>query len=138
MKRVAVLLISIAGLTIGCGGNVFSLEVGQCFNDPESFVEVSDVSVVDCGESHDNEVYHLFDLTGDDFPGETQAQDLASAGCLDAFAPYVGLDYESSSLAIGYLAPSEQSWKGDDREVVCFLYDLAGAKLAGTMRNAAI
>ena len=117
-------------------GNVFSLEVGQCFNDPEATDEISDVAIVDCGEPHNNEVFHLFDIPGDDFPGADVVLDLASQGCIDAFDSYVGTPYLDSALEIFPIYPTEDSWnRGDDREVVCGLYDLTSNEMTGSARN---
>lgn len=138
MKRLAIMMFTLAGLvgvTTACQGNVFSLEVGQCFNDPDAFTEVSDVEVVDCGEPHDNEVYHLFDLPDGDFPGATTVQQLANEGCLGAFEGYVGTTYDISLWEVGLLQPTSETWDQGDQEVVCFLFDLNGEQLAGSARN---
>ncbi len=117
-------------------GNVFSLEVGQCFNDPDETGEISDVAIVDCAETHNNEVFHLFDIPGDDFPGTDAVLELASQGCIGAFDAYVGTPYLDSAFEIFPIYPTEDSWnRGDDREVVCGLYDLTTNEKVGTARN---
>ncbi|HDH03663.1 MAG TPA: hypothetical protein ENH15_05405 [Actinobacteria bacterium] len=121
------------------GGNVFDLAVGTCFNDGDlSEVEITDVPVVDCAEPHDNEVYYLFDMADGLFPGVDQVSATAFEGCVAAFDSYVGLDYASSELVATFLAPSSGSWEEDDREVVCFLYQIDLDKLTGTMRDSGI
>lgn len=140
MRRLVILLLAIAGLTTGClgGGNVFSLSAGDCFNDPDTFGEVSDVELVDCGDPHDNEVYALFDIAADDYPGDAAVQDEAAEGCLAAFEGYVGRDYQSSSLDISALTPTSESWDQGDKEVVCFLFDLNFEPLPASARNSGI
>ena len=81
MKRL-LLVILVFGLGVtatACGddGNVFSLEVGTCFDDPESLTEVSDVPIVECTEPHDTEVYHLFDMPDGDVPGDAAVNQAA-------------------------------------------------------------
>lgn len=139
MKRLAALLILIAALATSCqAGNVFSLSPGDCFNDPSATDEVSDVEIVDCTEPHDNEVYSTFDIPGSDFPGVASVQSSAADGCTDAFDAYVGRDYFSSSLEISALTPTDQSWDQGDREVVCFLFDLNGARLTTSVKGTGI
>jgi hypothetical protein len=72
----------------GGQGNVFSLEVGQCFDDPDVVAaEIIDVIIVDCSSPHDNEVYAAFDLAGTVFPGVDEVFDAAHRGCEDRFSP---------------------------------------------------
>lgn len=130
----------LAALAAGCSsGNVFSLDPGTCFDDVAQFTsadggdEVEDVPVVDCAEPHDNEVFATFDLEGDTFPGDEAIATRADQGCRDRFEDYVGRDYASSRFVATHLVPTQQSWDArDDREVVCFLYDIDLAKLEGS------
>ena len=135
MKRFAVLLIALVTFATACQGNVFSLSVGDCFNDPDSGDEVANVEMVECGESHDNEVFAAFDIPGDIFPGQAAAQQDADRGCSDRFEPYVGTDYLDSSLLFSFLTPSDASWDQGDREVLCFLYDINGGALTTSVKG---
>ncbi len=126
-------------LVAACGeGNVFSLDVGQCFEDPGAASEVSDVKTVDCETPHDLEVYALFDIEGDDFPGESAVEESAVQGCYLRFSDYVGRDYETSMLDFSWLVPTSQSWGQGDREVVCTLYDLGEQPLTGSMKDSGV
>ena len=125
-------------IAVACSqGNVFDLEVGQCFNSPGAAddFEVSDVPIVDCEQPHANEVYALFDLPDGEYPGLSSVQDSAAEGCLERFQGYVGRDYATSSLGIGSVYPTSDSWNTSDREIVCTLTDFAGGLLTGTMRD---
>ena len=137
MRRLAIILLAVAGLATACTeGNVFSLDVGDCFQDPDQFGEVTDVEIVDCSEAHDNEVYHLFDLPEGDFPGNATVSTLADEGCSEAFDGYVGIAYAQSRFVYTTLSPTEESWdRADDREVVCFLFDINLERLTGSARN---
>jgi hypothetical protein len=42
--------------------------------------------------------------------------------CKGAFESFVGTTYNSSTLFIYFLAPTENTWSGGDREVICSLY----------------
>ena len=139
MKRLIVLLIALSAFATAClGGNVFSLTAGDCFDDPDTFSEVTDVKMVDCTEPHDNEAYATFDLSDSSYPGDLAVQTEGSVGCLDRFDAYVGRDYASSALDFSMLLPTSQSWDQGDQEVVCFLYDINGAKLSTSARNSGL
>ncbi len=139
MKRMIAVLIGTAVLTAACSaGNVFELEVGQCFNDPDDFEVVSNVEMLDCSEPHDNEVYYLYDMTQDDFPGAAAVQDLVQIECIAKFDSYVGSEYLTSSLDIGAFFPTNETWDQDDREVICFLYDREFNQLTGPAQGTAL
>jgi hypothetical protein len=115
------------------------IEVGDCFNDQDA-IDLATLPVVPCGEPHDNEVYHLFLLpepADGAYPGNERVASLTRDGCLAAFEPYVGTAYESSALEIFPIPPSEASWSGGDREVVCALYDARRQELTGSARGSA-
>jgi hypothetical protein len=57
---------------------------------------------------------------------------------MERFATYVGKDYESSSLDITTMFPSRQSWRENDREVICAVYDMNAQKLTGTTKGSAL
>ncbi len=116
--------------------DVFAIKVGDCLNDSSSTGEVSAVPITPCGDAHDSEAFHAFDLTGDTYPGDEAIQTEA-AKCQDEFAAYVGKAYEESTLEINYYSPTEQSWKDlDDREILCLVYDPAG-KTTGSLKGSA-
>ena len=141
LKQLFLTALVVAAVSTACtNNNVFDLEVGQCFDDPDAFDEVSSVEIVDCADPHDNEVYHVFDVIGyDEWPGEETISVIAEESCVEAFAGYVGRDFASSSLAATSLSPSEESWdEADDREIVCFLFDLTLGPLEGSVRNSGL
>jgi hypothetical protein len=64
------------------------------------------------------------------WPGDTRVHQLAERGCLVRFGEYVGAPYEVSTLEIGLLMPTEQTWTEiDDREVVCTVHRADGTRL---------
>ena len=134
----AIVLVSlVAGAACATQGNVFSLDVGQCFNDDSAArdVAVSEVALVDCAEPHDSEVYGSFDLADGEYPGLSAVSSVAEEGCRGIFADYVGVPYDQSVLLATNFVPSKSSWDDlDDREVICLLLPADG-DLVGTMRN---
>jgi serine/threonine-protein kinase PknK len=125
--------------------SVFDTFVGLCFDDPsggddtiELFIERS------CDAAHDGEVYELFDFPdpeGAPYPGNDVVNEVAQAGCQDAFAAYVGIEYEASQLVISWLTPNQGSWNDPvltDREVVCYVVHQAGVPLRVPIQGSAI
>jgi hypothetical protein len=136
LKQIRLILL-VALLVASCGGNVFTLEVGTCFDDTDD-TEVSSVPEVDCSEPHDNEVFAVFDYTASDtFPGSSQMNDAAQELCVAEFEAYVGLSYQASALEVFPITPTEGSWDNGDREIICALYNLDLSKLTGSMEGAA-
>lgn len=119
--------------------SVFTLELGQCFDDQVIEGEVQEVPIVPCDQPHDNEVYAIFDLEGSGaYPGDDVVQQQAGEGCLAEFEPFVGLDYQSSVLDASFLSPTAQGWvELGDREVVCYVFRLDLQKVTGTLRGTA-
>lgn len=124
--------------------DVFTFEVGDCFNDPEGVdleqeegADLTSVGAVPCNEPHDNEVIHLFDVEDEDeFPGTDALMEQAET-CTGPFEQYVGISYDESELEIFPFVPTAESWERGDREIVCAVYLPEGQKLTGTVRDAA-
>lgn len=162
MKKTAFARVATAGLALafatvlaGCGSDdeagrdsssdeitsagtadVFSLKVGDCFDD-ESGDEITDVPGVPCAEPHDNEVYHSFEMPEGDYPGAAAIDAAAEEECVGAFESFVGLPYQESVLGIGPITPTEAGWdEADDREVLCIVYDVE-AQTEGSLAGAA-
>ena len=114
-----------AGPTGGIEGDpsAFEIEVGDCLNDKDSEGTVTSVPVVPCDEPHDSEAFASILIEGDDFPGEAAIVAQANKDCAEAFADFVGIDYDLSELAFTYYYPSAQSWEQGDREILCEVYD---------------
>jgi hypothetical protein len=122
--------------------DAFGMRVGDCFNDVVAVgagaTQVTNVPAVPCAQPHDNEVYAVFDVTLPGFPGSEAMSQQAFDGCLERFEAFVGKDYQSSSLDVTHLYPTQESWDQNDREVICAVYDVNLNKLTGTMKGRAI
>lgn len=112
----------------------FELSVGECFNDTYE-EEISEVPIVDCAEPHDNEIYYLYDIEGDDFP--TDITTTGYEGCLPTFEGFVGAPYETSIYEVYPMTPTFGSWTNGDREVVCSVYLATGEQMTGTAAGTA-
>ena len=118
--------------------DVFSIKVGDCFDDAGEADEISTLPGVPCAEPHDNEAYAAFNVSLDSYPGEDAMWELAYEKCMDRFEGFVGLDYESSVLDIFALYPSTDSWAQNDREVVCAVFNMNYDKLTGSVEGTGI
>ena len=142
MKKIYSLLVVLLIIS-GCStkGNVFSLEIGQCFQDnsPLTGIEIENVDLVDCNKAHTNEVYEVANLPDGDYPLAGVLERNVGDICYDAFELFVGQAYEYSIYDIGALWPSQDSWeKADDREITCYLYEMTGQKKMGTAANSGL
>ena len=127
------------GAIVG-GGTVdaFNVQVGDCFDDTHLFDnelfddEVSSVPGVPCSEPHDNEAFAVFDVSIENYLDEDAMYELSYDSCMKRFETFVGKDYESSALEITTMYPSAESWKQNDREVVCAVFDVNANQLVGS------
>lgn len=106
--------------------DVFTLKVGDCLNDATLAETVETIPTVPCSEPHDSEIYASAIISGDVFPGTDAVTAEADAACLDAFPGFVGLDYADSIYFFSYYFPTEGSWEGGDREILCTIYEADG------------
>lgn len=130
------------GEIVGGGDlDVMTLQVGDCFNDPDDLEDVVyDVAAVPCSEPHDNEVFAVETvaptLSSGGFPGQEALQAHSYEMCSgQVFDEYVGTAYLDSSLEVFSLTPTSESWDEGDRGIVCALYRLDLGKLTGTARG---
>ena len=105
-------------------GNIFSLEIGDCYNDPSNSATnedgIANIDRVSCSELHQYEVYATFELIGSSWPGMSTVSGRAEEGCLSRFASFVGMGYADSEWYGSYFYPTQDSWnRGNDREVSC-------------------
>jgi hypothetical protein len=111
------------------------IAVGDCYDDPAT-AEVERFEVVSCDQAHDNEVFHVFEATGAEYPGEERLLDDAAVRCRgDAFTDFVGVPLEESELAVFQVLPTAETWRRGDREVVCVLYADGGGRIVGSARS---
>jgi hypothetical protein len=123
-----------SGAIVGSGNvDAFNVQVGDCFNDVSSYNDqIASVPGVPCAEPHDNEAFAVFDVSIESYPDADTMYELAYDSCMVHFEEFVGTDYESSALEITTMYPSAESWKQDDREVVCAVFDMNANQLVGS------
>jgi hypothetical protein len=107
--------------------------VGTCIAPPEGVP----TEVVPCDQPHLFEVYVAGALADAPYPGEAEATAQVSTICEDAFAGYVGTDYESSTLDYLPTPPSADAWSAGDRSYVCLVGDAEGGELTSAVKGSA-
>ncbi|MFV1989561.1 MAG: septum formation family protein [Acidimicrobiales bacterium] len=117
--------------------DAFSIEEGDCLQNPATESEVASVSAVPCDEPHDMEAFYLFDLPDGDFPAREVIDQQTEEKCIEAFEPYVGIDFASSRLDARSFEPTALSWDQGDREIVCLALDVGGEQLVGSVAGIA-
>lgn len=127
----------------GAEGNIFDLNVGDCFNIDEMEAvlggeEVSDVPLIDCAEPHDSEFFVAEQMPEGEFPGDEAINAEATELCQgQAFTDFVGVPWEESALYAFPLTPTEESWNRiDDREIICYVNN-PDEMVTGTLEGAA-
>lgn len=121
--------------------DVMTVQVGDCFDDPEAAGLVFSLDAIPCSQPHDNEVFAVESVAGvwTDYPGQGAVDDYAYERCSGSlFDDFVGTAYLDSVLDVFTLTPTPDSWDQGDREVVCALYRLDFAKLTGSARNSGL
>ena len=133
---------SVLGDALGDGEvDVFTLVVGDCLNDASETGDVSTVPVVDCDEPHDSEVYARVLMDDPKYPGEEATIAAADEACRAEFERFVGVPSSQSEYRYATLYPTENSWSGGDREILCRIahVDDAGAvtRVTGSLAGVA-
>jgi hypothetical protein len=118
------------------------LQVGDCYNaDFGSDVAVNVVTPVDCAMPHTDEVYWISPTLEGDYPGQEALTASASDLCLNAFEAFIGIPFESSTIAITILYVSPEDWADPaKRHIGCSAVDMDanGSELptTGTLKDA--
>lgn len=121
------------------GGDVgsLSLKVGDCLA-AEAEGEIESVPVVPCSEPHDSELFHSFEVPGEEYPGEDEVRSITADTCIAEFENFIGLAYEDSAWDVTGIFPTEATWNQvDDREVICGVFRVDGEASTGSARGVA-
>jgi hypothetical protein len=149
---VAVLVLSGGRFSFGPVGPVSEpndrfqgVEAGDCIDATEpgqAGVIVDDdefIRIVPCDDPHFAETVFVGTTEGRDgeeaYPGVEWLSLEAQMQCADAFAEYVGVPMEESTLFRYVWFSAEEAWAAGNRKVACAVYD-QGTLIDGTLRDA--
>jgi hypothetical protein len=118
------------------------LTPGTCVRVPKADLAVAEWQAVRCDAPHEGEVIatrNVARAAGDPYPGRASFIPLATDECKAAFATYVGVPYEASSVKLGVVFPTASNWNGaTDRTIACIVYqdryDYINGSLEGAKR----
>jgi hypothetical protein len=106
---------------------VFSLTVGDCFNNPATTQDVSAVTAEPCDQPHSAQIYAKFNLTGSglSYPGTDTVTQLASTGC-GTRTGNIDRSKATDAMTVHFLFPDQNAWLGGRRTVSCMVVDPVG------------
>jgi hypothetical protein len=117
-----------------------TLTAGTCLSGVHEGATVTSSTArpIACTSPHENEVVATFDYPGGGaFPGDAAFQAFAETNCIPAFGTYVGIDFESSSLNMIFVAPTNDTWLKGDRQVACVTLTADGSLLSTSVKGSA-
>jgi hypothetical protein len=124
-------------------GAASDLAVGDCFDEPDVTMNITDVRHQSCSDPHDGEVFAVLDyrLEGGStsYPILDTFREFVSDNCVPALESYTGRTTDeigAAGFSFAYLYPSLESWSEGDREVTCYISKEDETKFAGTLRRA--
>lgn len=144
IRAVAMLAVTViaGGLFLGAAvaiAPVPELKTGTCLNDVRQegdSVTVGTTRGVNCSGAHDSEVVGTIVHPGNGpFPGVPTLTTFAQIPCVDAFRSYVGVDFETSSLDMFVVVPSDITWAKGDRKIACLVITTDGSRISGTVKG---
>ena len=123
----------------GTEDDVFSLVVGDCFNEETDAETISTVDIVECTVPHKWEAFASIQMTEAEYPGDEATQQEADTACNQPFVDYVGLDYDASIYDYSFYYPTQETWDDptlQDREILCLGKDDNDADITGSIKGA--
>jgi hypothetical protein len=112
---------------------VEDLRTGDCLLINKLGDSVFKVPVVPCRQAHDAEVVGVAQLRGR-WQGKAALTALGDKTCGRLFERYVGVPEDVSDHGLGWLGPTEDSWRQGDRLLVCYA-DEGGAVRTGSVKG---
>jgi hypothetical protein len=115
--------------------SVFSLAVGDCFNNPPGATSLTSVTATPCSQAHNAQIYAKFNLSGSilSYPGTPALTRLATSGC-NARIGSLDKSKITNSMTIRFLFPLADSWLDGQRTVACMIANPA-ANITSSVLN---
>src|SRR3954454_3954770 len=140
-----IVLLIVGGLALfrdRISGDVNSLQVGDCIDDPGSTTEITDIQHQPCTEPHDGEVFALVThpaANGAAYPGKDAFRDLVVQQCLPQVQVYTGRtldEIDAAGLTYAWFYPTTDSWtNANDRGITCYIARSDETKMTGSVKS---
>lgn len=114
--------------------NVQKLTPGQCLNGLEESSTIRNLPVVPCSQPHEGEVFAVFTLTDDDYPGDDEMAQKAEDGCGERLETHAPKAADDPDLVVYFLHPTRSSWRLGDKGVTCVATYSTG-KVTGSIQD---
>jgi hypothetical protein len=110
------------GITHSGTLSVFSLAVGDCFNNPPGATSLTTVTAIPCTQAHNAQIYAKFDVSGSivNYPGTSALTRMATSGC-NARVGVLDKSKITNSMMIRFLYPLDNSWLDGNRTIACMI-----------------
>lgn len=108
-----------------------SMAVGECALDLTGGQPV--VTLIDCAEWHQAEVYAEVDLGDGPYPGEDGVVEASETLCADAAYELIPAGVDVSNVAVAAVVPDGAAWDDGVTFARCVALDVAGRNLAGSL-----
>jgi Septum formation len=118
---------SSAGTITGSGQvDIFSLQVGDCFQNPpagQTMLGLAQVTAVRCTMPHNAQVFAQFKATDATYPGRRALFLEAEHGCQAQEAASLDKSKITSTMTLHFLFPKPQAWTTGRRLLTCLVVD---------------
>jgi hypothetical protein len=108
-----------------------SMGVGECALEADAAQPV--VTLIDCAEWHQAEVYAEVDLGDGPYPGDDGVVDMSETLCLDAANALIPPSADVSDIAVSVVVPDEAAWNQGVTFARCVALDVSGRNMAGSI-----
>lgn len=127
---------NLAGSYAPVEGDAEVPEVGDCLEpSPARAALHTTDDVIDCDELHGAEVIGVVEAPESKVPpGDATWRAFVDGVCPVAFLGYVGIDDDGSDITWSARVPSDEGWKGGDRQVFCLIDSLDHREGYGSAR----
>jgi hypothetical protein len=121
-------------VTASASSDAFQVKVGDCTGEVPNGT-VTTVTLLPCEQEHYYQAYASKMLTDATFPGSSAISDQADTFCTESYQPWSGIPLKDSEYDMVPFTPTEESWKANDREILCLIgTDEGGIK--GSLKGA--
>jgi len=108
-----------------------SLEVGECALEVTGGEPV--VTLIDCAEWHQGEMFGEVDLGDGPYPGEDSVAESSEAACFEMAYELLPAGVDVSNVAVATVVPDAAAWDDGVTFARCLAMDVSGRNLLGSL-----